>query len=94
MSDSLGRGVTVEADRTRAAAHGPPALDQGAIGNRRVLALVSPTSTIEWLCLPTLGSPSIFGRLLDTERGRTLLIRSRASETRGRLACFPSTNVP
>jgi len=26
-------------------------LNHGAIGNGRVLALVSPTSAIEWLCL-------------------------------------------
>ncbi len=32
--------------------------------------------------------------LLDTERGRTFLIRFCASATRSRLACFPNTNVP
>ena len=45
-----------------------PRLNHGAIGNGRVLALVSPTSAIEWLCLPRFDSPSIFARLLDAEQ--------------------------
>ena len=47
-----------------------PALDHGVIGNGRVpLALVSPTSAVEWLCLPRFDSPSIFARLLDARNG-------------------------
>ena len=46
-----------------------PALDHGAIGNGRVLALVSPTATIEWMCLPRFDSPSVFARLLDQRSG-------------------------
>ena len=38
----------------------PPPLDHGAIGNGRVLALVSPTSAIEWLCLPRFDSSACF----------------------------------
>jgi len=44
-------------------------LHHGAIGNGRILALVSPQGSVEWLCLPRFDSPSVFGALLDPERG-------------------------
>ncbi|NOT28568.1 MAG: glycoside hydrolase family 15 protein, partial [Acidobacteria bacterium] len=46
-----------------------PSLDHGVIGNGQVIALVSPTTHIDWLCLPRFDSPSIFARLLDTDCG-------------------------
>jgi GH15 family glucan-1,4-alpha-glucosidase len=46
-----------------------PTLDHGAIGNGRVLALVAPSTDIEWLCLPRFDSPSVFAALLDREQG-------------------------
>jgi GH15 family glucan-1,4-alpha-glucosidase len=71
----------------------PPPLDHGVIGNGRVLALVSPTSAIEWLCLPRFDSPSIFGRILDSKKGGTFRFLSRDREIRGALRYLPNTNV-
>ena len=46
-----------------------PTLDHGVIGNGRVLALVAPSTDIEWLCLPRFDSPSVFAALLDRDKG-------------------------
>jgi len=71
----------------------PPRLDHAVYGNGRVLALVSPTSAIEWLCLPRFDSGSVFGRLLDAERGGCFRILARDHERAGTLAYVPNTNV-
>ncbi|MGH7271211.1 MAG: glycoside hydrolase family 15 protein, partial [Polyangiaceae bacterium] len=72
---------------------GCPPLDHGVIGNGRVLALVSPTSAIEWLCLPRFDSPSVFARLLDARNGGTFRVLADGQEIRGSLRYLPNTNV-
>jgi GH15 family glucan-1,4-alpha-glucosidase len=44
-------------------------LSHGAIGNGRVLALIHPSTSIDWLCLPRFDSPSVFARILDEAKG-------------------------
>src|SRR5689334_1904534 len=70
-----------------------PALNHGAIGNGRVLALVSPTSAVEWLCLPRFDSASLFGRLLDAERGGCFRFLSGGREIAGQMEYIANTNV-
>lgn len=68
-------------------------LNHGAIGNGRVLALVSPTSAIEWLCLPRFDSPSVFGRILDEEVGGTFRFLYKDEEVTGESSYIVNTNV-
>ena len=77
----------------RPAARAVPALDHGAIGNGRVIALVSPTSSIEWLCLPRFDSPTVFARLLDGGRGGAWTFLPPEGETKGAIEYLTNTNV-
>jgi GH15 family glucan-1,4-alpha-glucosidase len=68
-------------------------LNHAAFGNGRVLALVSPTSAIEWLCLPRFDSPSVFARILDREKGGVFRCLHAGQEITGRMEYVPNTNV-
>ncbi len=50
-------------------------LDYGVIGNCRSAALVSRLGDIEWCCLPTFNSSSVFARILDRDIGGEFGIR-------------------
>lgn len=46
-----------------------PIADHGLIGDLRTCALVGADATIDWFCAGRFDSPSVFGSLLDPERG-------------------------
>jgi GH15 family glucan-1,4-alpha-glucosidase len=68
-------------------------LNHGAIGNGQVLALVSPDTRIEWLCLPRFDGPSVFGCLLDRERGGSWGFEPAAGPLQSRMEYVRNTNV-
>ena len=47
----------------------PRIADYGFLSDCEVTALVAPSGRVEWMCLPRLDGPSIFGALLDRDRG-------------------------
>ena len=69
-----------------------PIADYAAIGCTRSVALVSRGGSIDWLCWPRFDSPSIFGRLLDIEKGGCFAIHP-AIEHESRRQYLDGTNV-
>src|ERR1700712_5436283 len=48
----------------------PPIADYGFLSDCEASALVAPSGNVEWMCLPRMDSPSIFGAILDRDAGR------------------------
>ena len=70
----------------------PIPLHHGVIGNGRVLALIGPDTSVDWLCLPRFDSPSVFARLLDQQRGGAWSFKP-VEDWRATAAYVRNTNV-
>ncbi|HEV3354999.1 MAG TPA: glycoside hydrolase family 15 protein [Acidimicrobiales bacterium] len=46
-----------------------PIADYGFLSDCESCALIAPSGNVEWLCLPRMDSPSVFGALLDRHAG-------------------------
>src|SRR5437870_9935721 len=47
----------------------PPIADYGFLSDCEASALVAPSGNVEWMCLPRMDSPSVFGAILDRGAG-------------------------
>jgi GH15 family glucan-1,4-alpha-glucosidase len=71
-----------------------PIEDHGIIGDLHTVALVGKNGTIDWCCIPAFDAPSVFGSLLDAEKGGYFSIAPQATpEMRQNQYYLPETNI-
>jgi GH15 family glucan-1,4-alpha-glucosidase len=69
-----------------------PIENYGVIGNLHTVALVGIDGSIDWCCLPHFDSPSIFGAILDADRGGYFRIYAVRESTHKQMY-FSDTNI-
>lgn len=67
--------------------------DYGIIGDMRSAALVSVNGSIDWFCYPRFDSPSVFGAILDDQKGGSFSITPTAENFNPKQFYWPETNV-
>jgi len=70
-----------------------PIGEHGLVGDLHTVALVGTTGTIDWYCCPRFDAPSVFGAILDRERGGYWALRPEGEGWSSRQLYFPDTNV-
>jgi GH15 family glucan-1,4-alpha-glucosidase len=70
-----------------------PIEDYGIIGDLHTVALVGKDASIDFLCLPSFDSPSVFAALLDAERGGRFQIAPQLDGAARKQLYLPDTNV-
>ncbi len=70
-----------------------PIHDHGLVGNHHTVALVGTDGTIDWYCCPRFDSPSVFGAILDKDKGGYFRIAPEADGVSRKQLYLPDTNV-
>ncbi|MFC9917526.1 glycoside hydrolase family 15 protein [Agromyces binzhouensis] len=71
----------------------PDISDHGLIGDLQTAALVSTDGTIDWFCSPRFDAPSVFGSLIDAQKGGFFRIRPIGMEYVTRQLYLPDTAI-
>ena len=70
-----------------------PIAEHGLIGDLHTVALVGTDGTIDWYCCPRFDSPSVFGAILDADRGGLFRISPDCEGWSSKQLYLPDTNV-
>jgi len=69
IDEELKRRQAAGAERLRGGSPYPPIAEYAFLSDCETTALVAPSGNVEWLCLPRMDSPSVFGSILDRDAG-------------------------
>jgi GH15 family glucan-1,4-alpha-glucosidase len=73
-----------------------PIAEHGLVGDLHTVALVGTNGTIDWYCCPAFDSPSVFGAILDAEKGgfySLAPVGEAGEDWDSKQLYFPDTNV-
>ncbi|TDE10555.1 glycoside hydrolase family 15 protein [Dyadobacter psychrotolerans] len=70
-----------------------PIEDYGQIGNLKTVALVSMDGSIDFMCYPTFDSPTVFSKILDSDKGGSFSITPQIEEYKTKQLYLPDTAV-
>src|SRR6516164_14208 len=71
-----------------------PIENHGIVGNMHSAALAGLDGSVDWLCLPRFDSPSVFGAILDADKGgRFRIAPAAAGPLRQKQYYWAETNV-
>ena len=70
-----------------------PIAEHGLVGDLHTVALVGTNGTIDWYCCPHFDSPSVFGSILDKDKGGYYAIHPADEGWTSKQLYFPDTNV-
>ncbi|WP_328453875.1 glycoside hydrolase family 15 protein [Amycolatopsis sp. NBC_00438] len=70
-----------------------PIAEHGLVGDLRTAALVGTDGRVSWFCAPRFDSPSVFGALVDAERGGDWELAPVCEVTARHQFYFPDTNI-
>ncbi|KUJ70099.1 glycosyl hydrolase family 15 [Streptomyces albus subsp. albus] len=87
--ERAGSGGVRRAPRTRYL----PIAEHGLIGDLHTVALVGTDGTIDWYCCPRFDSPSVFGAIVDADRGGMFRISPDSEGWNSKQLYLPDTNV-
>src|SRR5213083_3322771 len=86
------RAVSAGARRALRARYLPIA-EHGLIGDLHTVALVGTDGTIDWYCCPRFDSPSVFGAILDSDKGGLFRIAPDCEGWSSKQLYLPDTNI-
>ena len=70
-----------------------PIEDYGLIGNMKTVALVSMEGSIDFMCYPDFDSPSVFAKLLDSQKGGSFAVVPQIKDFKTKQLYLPATAI-
>ncbi|MEO8159376.1 MAG: trehalase-like domain-containing protein [Betaproteobacteria bacterium] len=70
-----------------------PIENYGMVGDMPTVAMIATDGSVDWMCLARFDSPSVFGALLDADKGGHFRIAAASADVTNKQFYWPETNV-